>query len=140
VRGIESSLDVRLFQHFIATLAYAAIQTEVVDNSDNPALKGKRFPQNPIHRGRAQLRYSDPRWALASLQVRAQSNQYEDDLNTLAMKGFAVVDVFAAVPIARGLQVYGVVQNIFDTRYLVGRAGVDTMGPPRLFLAGLRFQ
>lgn len=140
VRGLESSLDVRLFQHFIATLAYAAIQTKVVDNVANAALIGKRFPQNPIHRGRAQLRYSDPRWAFASLQVRAQSNQYEDDLNTLAMKGFAVVDLFAAVPITRGLQVYGVVQNLFDTRYLVGRAGVDTMGPPRLFLAGLRFQ
>ena len=139
VRGIESSLDVRLFRHFIASLSYDAIDAKVVE-ADNPALQGKRLPQDPVHRGRAEIRYVDPHWAFGSVQVRAQSEQYEDALNTLPMRGFAVVDLFAAVPLYRGLEAYGLVQNLFDTGYLVGRPGVDTIGPPRLFLAGFRFR
>ncbi len=139
VRGIESSLDVRPFRHFIASLSYDAIDARVVE-ADTPALQGKRLPQDPVHRGRAEIRYVDPHLAFISVQVRAQSAQYEDALNTLPMRGFAVVDLFAALPLYRGLEAYGLVQNLFDTRYLVGRPGVDTIGPPRLLLAGFRLR
>jgi len=72
------------------------------------------------------------------VQLRAQSAQFEDDLGTLPMAGFAVLDASAAAPVYRALGVYIAAQNLLDTQYLVGRAGVDTIGPPRTVMIGVR--
>ena len=69
-----------------------------------------------------------------------QSQSFEDDLNELPMGGYAVVDLHAAVAVGWDVAVFGSVQNLLNDRYLVGRAGVDTLGPPLLAMLGLRLR
>ena len=56
------------------------------------------------------------------------------------MTGYAVIDAYAGVAVGWGMTVFGSVQNLLDERYLVGRAGVDTIGPPLMALLGLRLR
>jgi outer membrane receptor protein involved in Fe transport len=84
--------------------------------------------------------FDRPSWFTASVQVRVLGKQYEDDLNTLAMKPFAVVDLLASRRLFWNLELFAVVENLLDASYLVGRAGVDTVGPPLIARAGLRLR
>jgi outer membrane receptor protein involved in Fe transport len=93
-----------------------------------------------VHRASALLFFDDPRLFSASLQVRVLGAQYEDDLNSLRMGAYAVVDVFFARRIVGDLEVFAAVENLLDQTYLVGRAGVDTVGTPLLGRAGLRLR
>jgi iron complex outermembrane receptor protein len=71
--------------------------------------------------------------------VRYTSPQFEDDLNAQVLGAYAVLDVLARRRLPRGVSVFASVLNAFDRRYLVGRAGVDTVGTPRTVLAGVAF-
>jgi hypothetical protein len=40
--------------------------------------------------------------------------------------------------LGRNVEAFASAENLLDRRFLVGRAGVDTVGAPRLVRAGLR--
>jgi outer membrane receptor protein involved in Fe transport len=63
----------------------------------------------------------------------------EDDRNTLPLPAYGLIDLFASRPLAGGVELFAAVENVADRRYLVGRAGVDTLDAPRIVRAGLRF-
>ena len=67
-------------------------------------------------------------------------NQYEDDLNTLPLGEAVVVDVSVSPRISRNAELVLAVENLFDEEYLVGRAGVDTVGQPRFIHGGVRMR
>ena len=46
------------------------------------------------------------------------------------MGGVVVVDVSISRRLWRSLEVFGAIENLFDRRFLVGRAGIDTYGQP----------
>ncbi len=138
VRGFELSGDVRLPWHLTALAAYTLAEARVTDAPAHDELRDKLLAQDPVHRARVALTYAHPHRATLGVQVRAQSQQFEDDINTLPMEGFALVDLFAAVPLRWGVELFASAQNLLNQPYLVGRAGVDTVGPPLVLLAGLR--
>jgi outer membrane cobalamin receptor len=70
--------------------------------------------------------------------VRYLGAQYEDDLNTLRMRGYATVDVSVARRLFWQVELYLALENLLDQHYLVGRAGVDTLGQPLFVRGGLR--
>jgi outer membrane receptor protein involved in Fe transport len=76
----------------------------------------------------------------AAVNVRLAGTQYEDDLNTLPLGGFAVVDVYVGRQLVRGVEAFGAVENLFDSTYAVGRTaeGTVTTAAPRLVHGGIR--
>jgi outer membrane receptor protein involved in Fe transport len=74
------------------------------------------------------------------VQLRVVGPQFEDDLNEAGMGGYALVDVSASRRLYRGLEFFAAVENLFNREYLVGRAGVDTVGQPLMVRAGLRWR
>jgi outer membrane receptor protein involved in Fe transport len=86
----------------------------------------------------ARLAFDRPSLATAAVEVRWLSRAYEDDQNTLPLPAFAVVDVSVARRLGRTVELFAAAENLLDRRYLVGRAGIDTVGAPRLVRAGLR--
>jgi len=64
--------------------------------------------------------------------------QYENDVNTLPMGDALLADLRASWHVSQRLELYVAVENVFDTVYLVGRSGVDTVGQPRFVHGGLR--
>jgi len=137
VRGVETSIEHRLAPALTTLVAYTLAASEVRDGGGVPNLHGKRLPQDPVHRASFLLLFDKPVWFTASLQVRVLGKQYEDDLNTLELKPYALIDLAARRRLFWKLSVFGVVENLLDATYLVGRAGVDTVGQPLVARAGL---
>jgi outer membrane receptor protein involved in Fe transport len=75
-----------------------------------------------------------------TVQSRFVGPQFEDDLNQLPMAGFFILDVAASRQLFSNLAIFAAIENLLDRQYLVGRAGLDTLGQPFTVRAGLRFR
>ncbi|HEY4240509.1 MAG TPA: TonB-dependent receptor [Kofleriaceae bacterium] len=133
VAGAELELAWHPAAAWTAIVAYTFIDAHATAGP----LTGLRLAQDPHHRATASLAYDDPKIVTATAEIRYTSRQFEDDLNTLPMGAFTVVDIFAQRAILRGFRAFAMVDNLFDTKYLVGRSGIDTVGAPRTVLVGL---
>mgnify|MGYP003449726122 FL=1 len=139
-RGFELELTLRAGAHLSGRISYTFVDARITDAALAPSLLHKHLVQAPVHRAGVLMSFDDPALFTATVQIRALSSQYEADLNTLRMSGYAVVDVSFARRLIAQLEVFAAAENLFDTQYLVGRAGVDTIGAPLLLRAGLRLR
>ncbi len=140
VRGVEVGTDWRVSRRWTALLAYTLVDSEVRTAPGNPDLVGKQLAQDPVHRGTAIVTFHDAQLLTATLQLRVTGPQFEDDLNERGMGGYAVVDAFVSRRLVGGVELFAAAENLFDRRYLVGRAGVDTLGQPLMLRVGLRLR
>lgn len=136
-RGVSVDLEGRLGPVELAA-GYAALDARVDAFAEDLALVGRTLPQVPRHQAALTLRAGDPRVLGVGLLVRGGTRQFEDDRNTLPLAGYVTADVrvsrrFGAV------DAFAVCENVTGERYEVGRLPIPTVGPPRLFRAGLRF-
>jgi iron complex outermembrane receptor protein len=138
VAGLELSADVRVLPSLNVLLAYTYADSRVTQEGPVNGLRGKRLAQDPLHRASALVYFDEPRWCSAALALRYVGAQYEDDLNTLRMRAYAVLDVSVARRLWRQLELFAAAENLWDQRYLVGRAGIDTLGQPFTARVGLR--
>jgi len=138
IRGIEAEVGWRPARAWLATAAYTFVDNRVTDAPGQPQLLGNDLLQDPRHRASVSLAFDDPRLVTAVAQVRYVGPQYEDDRNTLWMTGAAVVDLSASRALGANVDAVLAVENLLDKKYLVGRAGVDTVGQPRFIHGGLR--
>ena len=68
----------------------------------------------------------------------SSATQYEDDLNELILDEYAVVDASATRSLARSVQLFLGVENLFDVEYDVARTPVRSIGWPITVRAGVR--
>jgi outer membrane receptor protein involved in Fe transport len=54
------------------------------------------------------------------------------------MRHYAVVDLSASRRLYWKLELFAAVENLLNEQYIVGRAGIDTIGQPLLVRGGLR--
>jgi len=73
------------------------------------------------------------------VQLRWSSAQFDDDLNELPLRGFAVADLFASRAITGRLTATLAVENLFDRRIEAGATPVITLGTPRAVRVGVRY-
>ena len=140
VAGMEVNLSAQVTSHLQLGVGYTWVDARVTKQGGLPGLRGKRLPQDPAHRVSATLTFDDADLFTVVLQVRTLGRQFEDDLNTLPMKGYAVVDAMLARRLFWHLELFAAVDNLLNQSYLVGRAGVDTVGSPFLGRIGLRIR
>lgn len=95
---------------------------------------GKRIPQVPRHQATAQAS-----WRAFGVQARWSSSQFDDDLNTLPLRSYVVVDAFASHPLRSGLAVTASIENALDREVEASATPVITLGQPRAFRVGLRY-
>ncbi len=138
VRGVEASAAWRFARFWTAGAGYTYVDSEVTDAPGQPQLVGKDLPQDPRHKATASLAFDEPRLFSAAVQARYVGFQYEDDQNTARMGEFLVVAVSASRRITRNVDVVLAVENLFDKQYVVGLAGVETVGQPRFVHGGVR--
>jgi outer membrane receptor protein involved in Fe transport len=139
-RGVEVDVEARLGRDFEVTGGYAYADSTVLEFEANPHFEGLRVPQVPRHYGSVQARYSAP-WRLTLAAVgRFSSSQYDDDQNRLELGGYGTLDVFASRAIGSAAEVFVAGENVFDTRYEVGKTPVTTVGPPASVRAGVRLR
>ena len=139
ILGVELDLTWRPSEAWTVRVAHTFSDATVTDAPTQPMLVGKRLAQDPHHRTTAMIAYDDERFATLVAQVRYLGPQFEDDLNTKPIGAAVVFDARAERRLAYGFSVFASGQNLFDRRYLVGRAGVDTEGAPRTFELGVAY-
>lgn len=137
VRGLEAGIEGRLYRYLSMILNYTFVDTVV---TEHPALVGKQLPQDPRHRGTAILAYRDPSLLFATVELKWLGPQYEDDLNTLKLDSVVLLSASLGVPLTEEIEIYGAAENILDRTYLVGRAGIDTIGAPFSARVGVRMR
>lgn len=138
IAGVEAEASWRPGSFFVATAAWTFASSEVTGAPGQPQLVGKALPLDPWRRGRLSLAFDDPSLLSAAVQVRYVGPQYEDDQNTAHMGDFALVDLSASRRVGADVELVFAVENLLDKQYLVGRAGVDTVGQPRFVHGGIR--
>jgi len=137
-RGLEMEVHGRFSETWSLTMGYLHVDPRVLSFSANPALEGRVLPQVARHQFTFQTRYAHSSSFTLAFQGRAAGVQFDDDQNLLPLDRLLVVDGFVSRSITRQLTAFVAVENLFDSRYEVGRSGVTTVGPPRSARVGLR--
>jgi outer membrane cobalamin receptor len=99
---------------------------------------GERVPQIPRHHVTAQLSVNW-RGAMASAGLRHFGDQFEDDRNLFLLPRFRTVQLVARQRLTRALSAVLAVENLLDREYVTGFSPTPTIGAPRLWRAGLRW-
>lgn len=104
----------------------------------NPTLIGKQSPQVPRHQATFQARFSIQDWIL-SAQARASGEQFDDDLNQFRLEPYLQLDLFASKRFSESLTIFGAVENLFNSRYSVGRTPIRTVSSGTSARVGVRW-
>jgi outer membrane receptor protein involved in Fe transport len=137
--GLDLDLAWRPGDAWTVRVGHTFSDAHVTAAPAQPELIGKRLAQDPRYRAIASVTYDRERLATIAGQVRYLGRQFEDDLNMLPIGAVVLVDARAERRLGRGFSVFVSGQNLFDRRYLVGRAGIDTEGAPRTFELGVTY-
>lgn len=145
VWGWQNDAEYRFDSRFRVGAAYVYNQATVKEFAANPAIVGNFLPQVPQHRGTFTIAYTDPRFvdvALSALMIGRQFNE-DTNLGTVpgesepGLPGYTSVELTVLRRVAKNLDVFFGVQNMFDTEYYVGLLPT-TIGSPRLVNGGIR--
>jgi outer membrane receptor protein involved in Fe transport len=133
---IESELRVSRLQ---LLAGYQFADSVVTDFPSNPGIVGLLIPQVARHQFTFQARVGGRRWT-AAVQGRASSQQFDDDLNQLRLEPYAQIDVYASRKVHERVEIYAAVENVFNSRYSIGRTPVRTVSSPINGRIGIRFR
>lgn len=135
--GIEADVAIRI-ERLTVSAGYLFADSIVTSFPSNPSVVGLQTPQVPRHQFTLQAGYRRGNWNL-SLQGRAAGEQFDDDLNLFRLEPFAQVDLFISRRFGEGIEVYGAVENIFNSTYSVGRTPIRTVSSPTNARIGIRW-
>ena len=134
IAGVELEASWRPSTTWTFAVAETYMHSTVIDAPDAPNLVGKRLAQDPRVRATGSLTYSG--LVDVTAQTRYLGRQFEDDLNTLPIGSVILLDARIAHTFNNWITVFAAGENLTDRRYIVGRAGVDTLGAPRTIEVG----
>jgi len=89
-----------------------------------------RVPQVPRWHASGGFRWRAPHDVTVAAQTRLFGMQFEDDRNSLRLNGAAIFDLTAVRPVGRRASIFASIENVFNTRYDVGRTPILTVGQP----------
>ncbi len=116
---------------------YAFTDAKVTDFAAAPELEGNQVAQVPRHQWTVQGQAKVKGFS-ASMQARYGGEQFEDDLNSLILTSYFVLDARLARRIGKGVEAFASVENLTNSRYPVGLTPIETLGAPRILRFGLR--
>ena len=140
IRGVETELELRLAREWRFRLGYLFADAHVIDAPQQPALEGKRLAQVPQNTVTGSILFTHPEWFNLNITGRWVGDQYEDDLNTLQLGSYFVMDLFLSRSFGKWFEAYLAIDNLLDKTYTTGRTseGVISIGEPRLIRGGVR--
>jgi len=139
--GIELDGVIRFTNALQISGGYQFVHAYVVESS--ATLVGKNVPEVPQNQFTWEVRYWNPRHVMLSVQGRYSGAQYDDDLNTLILPRYYVMDLFAGREVRRGLTIYLAGENILNQRYAFTLTPppppLQSLAPPILGRIGVRY-
>lgn len=136
--GFEADANVRATRDITLSGSYLHVDAKVREGI--PTLIGLRLPQIPRDQATLEGRYSQPKIGVFSMQMRASSGQFDDDLNQFHLRRYVAFYAFASHDISRRVSIYVAGENIFNTRIEAGLTPVLTLVQPRTIRFGIRLR
>ena len=136
--GLEVEADTR-FRDFGFSFGYLLSDSRVTRFPANRDLDNLFIPQVARHQFTFQTNYVKNNWTLA-FQGRAFSKQFDDDLNQFRLEPYFHLDAFAAKRFGENWQIFAAVENLFNSRYSIGKTPVRSVSPPINARIGLRWK
>jgi outer membrane receptor protein involved in Fe transport len=136
--GVELEGDIRPHPRVTLSLFGAFTSSHYNETPKQPAIEGNRVPQVPRYHIGTGVIADLPKIATVSAQARFVGDQFEDDLNTLTLEDYVVVDASATRQVSRTFHLFVGVENLFDVEYDVARTPIRSIGWPRTVRAGIR--
>ena len=136
-RGGEIEAETRIKRLRISA-GYLFSDARVTEFPANRALENLRVPQTARHQITLQTNYALKTWNFA-VQSRASSAQFDDDLNTFRLEPYFQADVSISKRFGENLQVFTGIENIFNSRYSVGKTPLRTVSSPINIRLGARW-
>jgi outer membrane receptor protein involved in Fe transport len=137
-QGLEIDAEWRV-KDFRLSVGYLLTDSRVTEFPANPALENLFVPQAARNQLTFQTSYAKNNWTLA-LQGRAASKQFDDDLNIFRLEPYFQLDAFASRRFRENAQIFFAVENVFNSRYSIGRTPVRTVSSPISFRIGFRWK
>jgi outer membrane cobalamin receptor len=140
IRGVETELELRIARDWRFLLGYLFTDAHVIDAPQQPGLEGKRLAQVPMNTVTGSFRFTNPDWFNLNITGRWVGDQFEDDLNTLPLGSYFVMDLFLSRSFGKWFEAYLAIDNLLDKTYTTGRTseGVISIGEPRIIRGGVR--
>lgn len=135
--GFEIDSEMRI-EKLQVNAGYLFADSRVIAFDSNPALIDKFIPQVPRHQLTFQAKYPVSKFILA-FQGRASSKQYDDDLNVFRLEPYFQMDAFVSRRLKEKISVFASLENLFDSRYSVGKTPVRTLSSPKNLRIGVRW-
>jgi outer membrane receptor protein involved in Fe transport len=139
--GLQSEVEYRMRNYWRVSMAYLYDVGKVTEGRadfNGVSLVGRSIAEVPRHRGSMELSYSNPRTITAAASWQIVGGQYDDDLNTLWLPYYSLVDINVSRKLFRGIDAFFGVQNLLNREFYVQRAPTTT-GGPRLVTGGLEY-
>lgn len=105
---------------------------------DSRFATGERVPQIPRHQGSLQF-IAEKEGTLVSAGVRSFAAQFDDDRNQFLLPGFATAQLMVRQRLRHGLSAVAAFENLLDRVFFTGYTPTPTIGAPRLWRVGLRW-
>ncbi len=137
-QGVELTADLRLSRRWELYGGYTfADSTITSDPAGN--LEGNWVAEIPRHSGVLALRFTGADGSRGEIRGRAVGKSYGDATNLAESPAHEIVDLSYSRPIRSGLDVYVLVENVFDEEhYLALSTSALRTGLPRTVGAGVR--
>ncbi|MEM8800897.1 MAG: TonB-dependent receptor, partial [Pseudomonadota bacterium] len=139
--GLELRTGVEPVSGTHIAIAYDFTDAEISAAAD-AAIIGLTPAQVARHRVSLGVSQQVQEWARAEVTVRYVGPQFDDDLNERRLPDFISADVAIDVALSGNWHLFARAENLFDTRIVtaVSGTGLETLGTPRLFRAGIDFR
>ncbi|MEZ5345819.1 MAG: TonB-dependent receptor [Pyrinomonadaceae bacterium] len=138
IRGLEIETEKR-FRQFNFAVGYLFADAVVIDPATAGSSADLRIPQVPVHQFTFQAGYQNPHGWDLSFQGRGASSQFDDDLNAFRLEPYFQLDAFAGKRLKDDLRIFAGIENVFNSRYSIGKTPVRTVSSPLNFRIGLRW-
>jgi outer membrane receptor protein involved in Fe transport len=117
---------------------YQYADATVTANAKEPSLVGNWIPQVARNMATTQLRFSQRRLGLLSLQGRISGRQFDDDANQYLLHSYFRFGAYASHDFGRHLVAFAAGDNLFDRSIEAGKTPTLTLASPRVARFGLR--
>jgi outer membrane receptor protein involved in Fe transport len=137
-RGVSVDYEVHPSRWATITGGYQFADATVTQYVQQPQLVGNWIPQVARNMATTQVRVTNARLGVLSLQGRVSGHQFDDDANRYLLHSYFRFDAYASRQFGSHVEFFASGENLFDRSIEVGKTPTLTLGTPRLARFGIR--
>jgi len=139
-RGVSVDFEIHPLSWAAIVGGYQYADATVTSYKQQPQLVGNWIPQVARNMGTAQVRVTNKRIGILSLQGRISGHQFDDDANNYLLHSYFRLDAYGSREFGQHFEVFAAGENLLDRSIEVGKTPILTLGTPKVARFGVRLR